>query len=249
MDKPVEVRGADGATRRDRVAVEEPLEIRVGGHRVSVTMRTPGHDFELAAGFLVTEGLVAARDFGVIEYCPDSDDNIVDVRLVEGAAFDPDLLKRNFYATSSCGICGAASIELVRKRVAPLARLEPAHEALVAMPAKMRAAQKTFDQTGGLHAAALFRGEELILLREDIGRHNAVDKVVGASALREVDLAGHALLVSGRASFEIVQKAAVAGIACVAAVGAPSSLAVEFAREVGMTLVGFLRGERYNRYG
>ena len=242
------MRRADGATERDRVAVEEPLEIRVGGHRVSVTMRTPGHDFELAAGFLVTEGLVAARDLGVIEYCPDSDDNIVDVRLVEGAGFDPELLRRNFYATSSCGICGAASIELVRKRVAPLSRLDLAHDVLVAMPEKMRAAQKTFDQTGGLHAAALFRDGELVLVREDVGRHNAVDKIVGASALRDSALAGHALLVSGRASFEIVQKAAVAGIAAVAAVGAPSSLAVEFAREVGMTLVGFLRGDRYNVY-
>ena len=242
-------RGAE--TVSDFVAVEEPLEIRVGGHSISVTMRTPGHDFELAAGFLVTEGLVRPADLGVIEYCPDSDSNIVDVKLIEGAPFDPESLRRNFYATSSCGICGTASIEQVRKHVPPLeGTLKINCKIFSTLPGRLREAQEVFEQTGGLHAAGLFDGEGTpAMVREDVGRHNAVDKVVGAMALREkLPLSDRLLMVSGRASFEIVQKAAVAGIPIVCAVSAPSSLAVDFAREVGLTLVGFLRGERYNIY-
>jgi FdhD protein len=252
--RPVPVQRVDGAGRRaadDAVAVEEPLEIRVAGHRVSVTMRTPGHDAELAAGFLVTEGLLKPEALGVIGTCPGSDDNVVDVQLVEGTGFDPASLRRNFYATSSCGICGAAAIEQVRKRVPPVSGAWGVTRALLGeLPARMRARQSVFERTGGLHAAGLFAPDgTLALLREDVGRHNAVDKAIGAMALRgALPLSERLLLVSGRASFEILQKAGVAGVPIVCAVSAPSSLAVEFARQTGMTLVGFLRGESFNVY-
>lgn len=252
--RPIDVRRVNGARSEkvsDHVAVEEPLEIRVNGDRISVTMRTPGHDFDLAAGFLMTEGLVSAGDIGVIGYCRDANDNIVDVKLVEGAAFDPETVKRNFYATSSCGICGVAAIEQVRKRVPKLdSPLRMSRGMLLTLPGRLRAGQEVFERTGGLHASGLFTAEgSLDMLREDVGRHNAVDKVVGAMAVREkLPLSRHTLMVSGRSSFEIVQKAGVAGIPIVCAVSAPSSLAVEFARETGMTLVGFLRGDSFNVY-
>jgi FdhD protein len=232
----------DGRTveRRDELAVEEPLEIRVDGHPISVTMRTPGDDLDLAVGFLTTEGAVVATATACA-------DNVVDVTVHS----IPDL-QRNFYTSSSCGLCGKSSIEAVRTAsrydVRPdEAPIDPA--VLVTLPERLRAAQRGFDKTGGLHAAALFRDGELLCVREDVGRHNAVDKVVGWAVQRELlPLAGSVLQVSGRASFELVQKALMAGIPALAAVSAPSSLAVELADEAGMTLIGFLRGTSYNIY-
>jgi FdhD protein len=263
-----EVAIRDGAavrrTRRDTLATEEPLEIRVARHggaagRVSVTMRTPGSDFELAAGFLFTEGVLRAADeVAAIRYCVDADldgpqqYNVVSVQLAPGAAFDPELLRRSFYTTSSCGVCGKASIEAVRGQACPVAAPGPVVSAatLLALPARLRAAQAVFERTGGLHAAALFSAEgELLRAREDVGRHNAVDKLVGAGLLAgELPFSDRVLLVSGRLSFELVQKAARAGVAVLAGVSAPSSLAVELAAETGMTLVGFLRESRFNVY-
>jgi FdhD protein len=263
-----EVAVRDGAavrrTRRDTLATEEPLEIRVARHgeaagRVSVTMRTPGSDFELAAGFLFTEGVLRAADeVAAIRYCVDADldgpqqYNVVSVQLAPGAAFDPELLRRSFYTTSSCGVCGKASIEAVRGQACPVAAPGPVVSAatLLALPARLRAAQAVFERTGGLHAAALFSAEgELLRAREDVGRHNAVDKLVGAGLLAgELPFSDRVLLVSGRLSFELVQKAARAGVAVLAGVSAPSSLAVELAAETGMTLVGFLRESRFNVY-
>jgi FdhD protein len=253
------IRGGVRSERADVLATEEPLEIRAGGpgqdaRSVAVTMRTPGGDFELAAGFLFTEGLIAPGDLRRVAYCDDLDDeeqrfNVVTVTL--NRPFDHDRLRRNFYATSSCGVCGKAALDDVEVRCAPVADgPQVAAEVLVELPAKLRAAQKVFDRTGGLHAAGLFTTEgELVSLREDVGRHNAVDKVVGERMLAgDVPLAGKVLHVSGRASFEIVQKAAVAGIPLVAAVSAPSSLAVEAAERFGMTLVGFVRDGGCNVY-
>ena len=256
----VQVRGGSRSERADRLAAEEPMEIRAGGPgqrpvRVAVTMRTPGNDFELAAGFLFTEGLLGGRrDVRSVAYCDDlpeeeQRENVVTVRLTR--RFDPGSLSRNFFSTSSCGVCGKASLEHVRVACSPLppGPVVP-NEVLTALPDRMRAAQRTFDRTGGLHAAALFDAAGVLqVLREDVGRHNAVDKVVGRSLLAgELPLAGRILMVSGRLSFEIVQKGAVAGIPLLAAVSAPSSLAVETASELGMTLVGFLRGDRFNVY-
>jgi FdhD protein len=236
------------------------LEIRVGGRPLTVTMRTPGHDFDLAAGFLVSEGVVSATDqVAGIRYCAGATDdgsntyNVVDVVLAAGVPAPDASLERNFYTTSACGLCGKASLEAVRTTAHwtvaddPL-RLTP--EELAALPDRLRAAQRVFDTTGGLHAAGLFDAAgELICLREDVGRHNAVDKVIG-HALREglVPLRGMILMVSGRASFELVQKALMAGIPVLAAVSAPSSLAVDLAAENGLTLVGFLRGNSMNVY-
>lgn len=249
--------------RRDLLATEEPLEIRVAAadvlDRVAVTMRTPGADFELAAGFLYGEGLISTgADVAAIRYCadPQSDGaqryNIVNVHLALHVPWDPAALQRNFYTTSSCGVCGKASIEAVHgpgcERVASALSVTP--EVLLGLPATLRAAQPVFKRTGGLHAAALFTEDgSLLRLREDVGRHNAMDKLIGASLLAgEVPLAGHVALVSGRLSFELVQKAARAGIAVLAGVSAPSSLAVELAAEAGVTLIGFLREERFNVY-
>ncbi len=256
--------GVSRRTRRDTLATEEPLEIRVArpgeaAQRVSVTMRTPGSDFELAAGFLFTEGVVrAAGDVAGIRYCVDADVdgaqqyNVVSVHLRPGAPFDPESLRRNFYTTSSCGVCGKASIQAVRGEACPVAGPGPAVSAatLLSLPARLRGAQAVFERTGGLHAAALFTAEgELLRAREDVGRHNAVDKLVGAGLLAgELPHADRVLLVSGRLSFELVQKAARAGVAVLAGVSAPSSLAVELAAEAGMTLVGFLRESRFNVY-
>jgi len=247
-------------TRDDALAVEEPLEIRIDGadgrsHRVSVTMRTPGADFELAAGFLFTEGLIAGGEaVSSIRYCTDGEQqyNVVTATLAPGAPFDPASLARNFYATSSCGVCGKASIEAALgsacARVGEGPLVTP--ELLVALPARLRAEQKVFERTGGLHAAAHFTpAGELVRIREDVGRHNAMDKLIGAALLAgELPLADAVVLVSGRSSFELVQKAARAGVTVLAGVSAPSSLAVELAAQVGMTLAGFVRGPGFNVY-
>ena len=248
----------DGEAARevaDEVAREEPLEIRVGGRPVSVTMRTPGHDAELAAGFLLSEGIVRRKgDVVSIRPCRrKGGDNALDVRLDPGLGVDLAGLTRHVFASSSCGICGKATIEAVHGRFPPIelgSDLRVDGRLLATYPDVMQASQVTFGRTGGLHAAALFdRAGKLLLLREDVGRHNALDKVVGACLLNgPFPLDEHVLVVSGRTSFEIMQKALAARIAVVAAVSAPSSLAVEFAVEGGQTLVGFLREGRMNIY-
>ena len=246
--------------RPETLAVEEPLEIRVNGTPVTVTMRTPGADIELAQGFLLTEGVIVRRDDVLtIRYCGGRGDdgtntyNVLDVTLAPGVN-PPDLnVTRNFYTTSSCGVCGKASLDAVRV----ISQFTPADDpvtvspaALKAMPVQLRSAQKVFDSTGGLHAAALFDTDgTMLVVREDIGRHNAVDKVIGwALEHQRIPLAGSVLLVSGRASFEITQKAVLAGIPVLAAVSAPSSLAVSLAEESGVTLVAFLRADSMNVY-
>jgi len=239
----------------DELAVEEPLEIRVGGRSLAVTMRTPGHDFDLAAGFLVSEGVInLGEHFAAARYCAGATIdhlntyNVLDVTLAPGVAPPDPSLERSLLTTSACGLCGKASIDGVRTRSAYQVRDDPLRiraELLATLPAKLRGAQAVFEKTGGLHAAALFDGVSatMLVLREDVGRHNAVDKVVGW-ALKEdrLPLRGTVLVVSGRASFELTQKAMMAGIPVLAAVSAPSSLAAELAAEVGMTLVGFMRG-------
>ena len=241
----------------DYLAAEEPLEIRIGENPLSVTMRTPGHDLELAAGFLFTEGLVRQRDQILTLEEPTSDEagkrgNVVRAVLTPDAAPDFEQMRRHFFAASSCGICGKASIDSVRSRLLrapnPDFRIDP--NLLVSLPEALRSAQDVFERTGGLHAAALFdsRGH-LLVVREDIGRHNAVDKVIGWALLEErTPLSESILLVSGRGGFEIVQKAIVAGLPVVASVSAPSSLAVQLARELRQTLIGFLRGKRFVIY-
>lgn len=266
---PVMRRAPDGGEERvrDVVTVEEPLEMRValpapGGwasRSVAVTMRTPGHDFELAAGFLLTEGVVAsARDIQELTYCRSRTEpqqyNIVEARLASADGVDLDRLSRNVFTTSSCGVCGKASLEAVELQgCAPLpldgsVRFTPS--VLAGLPDRLRRSQSDFDRTGGLHAAGLVNAAgEIWLVREDVGRHNAVDKVLGQAFLEgRTPLLEHGLVVSGRASFEIVQKALAAGVPLVAAVSAPSSLAVDLARRFGMTLAGFVRGGGYNLY-
>lgn len=261
VGRPV-LRVRDGVISRrpDKLAAEEPMEIRVNGRPLTVTMRTPGGDFDLAAGFLVSEGVVhSADDIASVRYCAGATAdggntyNVVDVGL-DPSLPPPDVsLERNFYTTSSCGLCGKASLDAVRTATTwsvaedPL-RLTP--DLLASLPVRLRRAQRVFDRTGGLHAAALFSASgELLVVREDVGRHNAVDKVVG-HAVREglLPLRETILVVSGRASFELVQKAVMAGIPALAAVSAPSSLAADLAEEHGMTLVGFLRGSSMNVY-
>ena len=266
--------------RADDLATEEPLEIRLGTagladpkralrvlnpgdpaqrRPVAITMRTPGADFELAAGFLYTEGILRRRDdLQSIDYCSHAglpDDrryNIVNVDLAAGATPDLKTLDRNFYTTSACGVCGKASLDALRVQGAP--KVEPGPEVdpsvLRGLPDKLRAGQSLFSATGGLHAAGLFDPSGRLLdLREDVGRHNAVDKVIGAAFLAgRLPLAGHIVMVSGRSSFEILQKCLMAGVPILCAVSAPSSLAVDLAREFGITLVGFLRGDRFNVY-
>jgi FdhD protein len=247
-------------TRPETLVVEEPLEIRVNGAPITVTMRTPGSDIELAQGFLLTEGVIRGReDVLTVRYCGGRGDdnpntyNVLDVTLAPGVE-PPDVdVTRNFYTTSSCGVCGKASLEAVRLigRFSPGA--DPASVAaatLKAMPGQLRGAQKVFDSTGGLHAAALFRMDgTMLVVREDIGRHNAVDKVIGwALEHGRIPVAASVLLVSGRASFELTQKAVMAGIPVLAAVSAPSSLAVSLAEESGITLVAFLREDSMNIY-
>ncbi|WP_432586221.1 formate dehydrogenase accessory sulfurtransferase FdhD [Streptomyces sp. HD1123-B1] len=264
------IRVRDGAVsaRPDTLVAEEPMEIRLNGKPLAITMRTPGDDFALAAGFLVSEGVLGHRDeLANIVYCAGATEdgsntyNVVDVKLAPGVAVPDITLERNVYTTSSCGLCGKASLDAVRTTTRwPLPadraddqpsagpRIEP--ETLAALPDRLRAAQRVFDRTGGLHAAALFTPDgELLDVREDVGRHNAVDKLVGR-ALQQglLPLSGAVLLVSGRASFELAQKAVMAGIPVLAAVSAPSSLAVDLAVETGLTLVGFLRGSSMNVY-
>jgi FdhD protein len=245
--------------RPDSLAAEEPLEIRIGGEPLTVTMRTPGHDFDLVAGFLVSEGLVTGPDdLASLRYCAGTDAdglntyNVIDA-VLPGTAAVPVSLHRNLLTSSACGICGRETVESIRARVPyDLAAdgLRITADTLYGLPDTLRAAQKVFDSTGGLHAAGLFTADgELLCLREDVGRHNAVDKVVGW-ALREdrLPLTGHLLMVSGRASFELTQKAAMAGLPLLAAVSAPSSLAVDLAADLGLTLVGFLRDRSANVY-
>lgn len=239
----------------DSLAAEEPLEIRVNGAPLSVTMRTPGHDIELAAGFLLTEGIIESVDqiesLRSTASAPGTKRNVVEITLHE-KSFDPTDLQRNFYAASSCGICGKASIEAIRRRglTPPNRDLYIDPELLCTLPDRIRDQQAVFARTGGLHAAALFdESGNLLALREDIGRHNAVDKLVGWALLQErLPLAHHIMLVSGRGGFEIVQKALAAGVPILASVSAPSSLAVKLAREMGLTLIGFLRGQRFVIY-
>lgn len=261
VGRPV-LRVRDGVISRrpDALAAEEPMEIRVNGRPLTVTMRTPGGDFDLAIGFLVSEGVVhSADDVASVRYCAGATAdgvntyNVVDVGLAAHVPPPAASLERSFYTTSSCGLCGKASLEAVRTSSAwsvaeDTLRVTP--ELLTALPERLREAQRVFDSTGGLHAAGLFDGEgNLLCVREDVGRHNAVDKVIG-HALREglVPLRNSMLMVSGRASFELVQKAVMAGIPLLAAVSAPSSLAVDLADDNGLTLVGFLRGSSMNIY-
>ncbi|MGA5560461.1 formate dehydrogenase accessory sulfurtransferase FdhD [Streptomyces platensis] len=271
------IRIRDGAvsTRPDTLVAEEPLEIRVGGTSLAITMRTPGDDFALAAGFLVSEGVLAsAGELANIVYCagatgggtagPDEAEsgggsnsyNVVDVRLADGVPVPDISLERHVYTTSSCGLCGKASLDAVRTTArwaldtSPDAPVRIAPETLSALPDRLRAAQRVFERTGGLHAAALFTADgELLDIREDVGRHNAVDKIVGRALQQgRLPLSSAVLMVSGRASFELAQKAVMAGIPVLAAVSAPSSLAVDLAVETGLTLVGFLRGASMNVY-
>ncbi|KQX06669.1 MULTISPECIES: formate dehydrogenase accessory sulfurtransferase FdhD [unclassified Leifsonia] len=248
--------GSPRTVRDDLLAVEEPLEIRVGGAALAITMRTPGADFDLAAGFLVSEGVIARGDeFAAARYCAGATDeglntyNVLDVSLAPGVAAPNPSLERAFYTTSSCGLCGKASIDAVRTRSQHAVLhddLVVAPELLASLPDRLRAAQAVFEKTGGLHAAALFDGRtaRMLVLREDVGRHNAVDKVIGWAVKEDLlPLTGIVLMVSGRASFELTQKASMAGIPVLAAVSAPSSLAVDLASELGITIVGFLRGE------
>ena len=257
------VRIRDGAVsaRADTLVAEEPMEIRLNGRPLAITMRTPGDDFALAAGFLVSEGVLAhAADLQNIVYCAGADSdggntyNVVDVRTSPGVVLPDITLERNVYTTSSCGLCGKASLDAVRTTarwaVDDEPRLRVDAGLLAELPDRLRAAQRVFDRTGGLHAAALFGEDgELLDVKEDVGRHNAVDKLVGrALQSGELPLSRCVLLVSGRASFELAQKAVMAGIPVLAAVSAPSSLAVDLAQETGLTLVGFLRGTSMNVY-
>lgn len=242
--------------KRDDVAREEPLEIRVRGQSVAVTMRTPGHDAELACGFLFSEGLLTRRsDVVEISRCESGENaalgNILNVFLAPNCAFDFERLKRHTFASSSCGLCGKASIESVHQHFAPITtklRINP--DLISALPSELRERQETFSKTGGLHAAGIFNTEgQLLVLREDVGRHNAVDKVLGWAFLQNhLPLDKQILFVSGRSSFEIMQKALAARLPIVAAVSAPSSLAVEFARESNQTLIGFVRENSFNIY-
>ena len=259
------LREGSGSTRQDVVAVEEPLEIRVrfadgDGWRtrsVSVTMRTPGDDFELAAGFLFAEGLVSdRRDIQDISYCSGDEQqeyNLLEVRLTPSASFDAGLLNRNFYMTSSCGVCGKASLDAIEVQgCSPIAdgTLTVTADVLTGLPDALRAAQPVFEKTGGIHASGLFDVEgRLLALHEDVGRHNALDKLIGREFLGgRLPLTDRIVLVSGRTSFELLQKATMAGVPVVAAVGAPSSLAVELARRFNVTLVGFTRATGFNVY-
>jgi FdhD protein len=248
--------GVRTVVREDVLAAEEPLEIRVGGRSLAVTMRTPGDDVDLAAGFLVSEGVIShGGQFASARFCAgepgtvENTYNVLDVTLAPGVAPPDPALAREFFMTSSCGLCGKASIDAVRTKSAYAVRddqLLVDASLLVQFPDRLRAAQAVFEKTGGLHAAALFDGTtgELLVIREDVGRHNAVDKVIGWAVKADLlPLRGTVLMVSGRASFELTQKALMAGIPMLAAVSAPSSLAAELATEMGISLIGFLRGE------
>ncbi|MFI1358557.1 formate dehydrogenase accessory sulfurtransferase FdhD [Streptomyces sp. NPDC020898] len=274
--KVIRIRDGAVSTRPDTLVAEEPMEIRLNGKPIAITMRTPGDDFALAVGFLVSEGVLAEqRELRNIVYCAGATGggtsrssgaengggsntyNVVDVSTAPDVVLPDITLERNVYTTSSCGLCGKASLDAVRTTArwaiddgadAPPVRLAP--ELLASLPDRLRASQRVFDRTGGLHAAALFTEEgELLDIREDVGRHNAVDKLVGRALQNgDLPLSRTILLVSGRASFELAQKAVMAGIPVLAAVSAPSSLAVDLAAESGLTLVGFLRGANMNVY-
>ena len=261
----IDVATSSATTRPDTLTVEEPLELRVGGSPLTVTMRTPGHDIELVHGFLLSEGLIrTADDVALARYCEgavvsgetgydENTYNVVDVTLAPGVAPPAASATRAFLSTSSCGVCGKASIEQLRAQSAYDVRAdatEIAAKVVADLPDALRVEQRSFDKTGGLHAAGLFTAEgELLVAREDVGRHNAVDKVVGWALLNgRVPGVGCVLVVSGRASFELTQKSIMAGIPCLAAVSAPSSLAVECAEDAGMTLLGFVRDSRLNVY-
>jgi FdhD protein len=252
---------------KDFVAVEEPLEIRLLSNdsgvqkeqSISITMRTPGDDFELAAGFLLTEGIVSShRDIVEMSYCVGPEKelqefNIVNVHLDPGIRFDSEKLQRNFYTTSSCGVCGKASLEALEMSNCPVIRSGAPvfpKDVIHSLPEKIRKAQDVFEKTGGIHAAALFSPKgDLLSLREDVGRHNAVDKLIGEQFLaKQLPLKEYLMMASGRTSFEILQKALMAGIPIVAAVGAPSSLAIDLAQEFNMTLIGFVRNHSFNIY-
>lgn len=264
---------AGGRETTDLLAVEEPLEIRVGfadgtHAAISITMRTPGNDGELAAGFLFTEGILKSPDqIKQIRHCglrvgkvastldraAALNSNTIRVDLADGVEIDLDRLKRNFYTTSSCGVCGKSSIDALRTGISKLvdvARPRVESSLIHALPEKLRAVQEAFEKTGGLHASALFDANgEIEIVREDVGRHNALDKVIGAKFLAgALPMPDKILLVSGRVSFELVQKALMAGIPVIAAIGAPSSLAVELANEYSMTVIGFVRENRFNVY-
>ncbi|MFJ2813181.1 formate dehydrogenase accessory sulfurtransferase FdhD [Streptomyces sp. NPDC087294] len=259
--KVIRVRDGAVSTRPDTLVAEEPLEIRLNGKPLAITMRTPGDDFALAAGFLVSEGVLArGAELRNIVYCAGATAdgvntyNVVDVRTAPDVVIPDITLERNVYTTSSCGLCGKASLDAVRTTARwPIADTPPvlvAPELLALLPDRLRAAQRVFERTGGLHGAALFSETgELLDVREDVGRHNAVDKLVGRALQNDaLPLSRTILLVSGRASFELAQKAVMAGIPVLAAVSAPSSLAVDLAAETGLTLVGFLRGASMNVY-
>ncbi|MCX2926834.1 formate dehydrogenase accessory sulfurtransferase FdhD [Streptomyces sp. NEAU-W12] len=259
--KVVRIRDGVVSSRPDTLVTEEPLEVRLNGKPLAITMRTPGDDFALAVGFLVSEGVLAtASDLRNVVYCAGATAegtntyNVVDVQTAPGVRTPDITLERNVYTTSSCGLCGKASLDAVRTTTrhpvadSPPLRVTP--ELLSSLPDRLRAAQRVFDRTGGLHAAALFDEDgELLDVREDVGRHNAVDKLVGRALQGgDLPLSRTVLMVSGRASFELAQKAVMAGIPLLAAVSAPSSLAVDLAAETGLTLVGFLRGSSMNVY-
>ncbi len=252
MQVPTRIVRVDGTSSReedDFLVIEEPLEIRLGEKPVSVTLRTPGDDFDLAAGFLFSESILRSHaDVANIRHW--GSPNVVRVALHDGVHVDLQRLKRHFYSTSSCGVCGKTSIDAIRMHTTPIAEaLEVPHDVIVSLPGALRAQQKTFESTGAIHGAGIFAGDGTLLrTREDVGRHNAVDKVIGSFFREGEPLAGRILCVSGRASFEIVQKAIVARIPMLVAVGAPSTLAVELAREFRLALVGFVRDGRFNRY-
>lgn len=246
-------KGESPQERPDQVAVEEPLEIRIEGHSVAVVMRTPGHDRELAAGFLLTENLIrSATDIFDLTLCGGTgEENVVNVTLRNPAAFDPAKLTRHVFSTSSCGVCSKATIDVVRQSFPPIKDdCLVAAATLQQMPARLREKQEAFARTGGLHACAIFDlAGNLQQVREDVGRHNALDKLIGHALLKNrLPLPTQVLLLSGRVSFEMMQKALAAGIPIIAAISAPTSLAIEFARASNQTLIGFLRGETMNIY-
>lgn len=267
----VRVIGGTATARPDTLVTEEPLEMRVNGTALAVTMRTPGHDFELASGFLVSEGVIArAGDVRTIRHCADAAghgaadgggpgmpgliaENVVDVTLAPGVDVPEETMTRHTVTTSACGLCGKTSLDVVRATTRFDLAADPVAfdpDVIVRLPERLRNAQRVFDRTGGLHAAGLFTADgERVRVREDVGRHNAVDKLLGWALQHDrLPLAGHVLVVSGRASFELVQKAVMAGIPAMAAVSAPSTLAAELAAEAGLTLAGFVRGDSMNVY-
>ena len=266
--KIIKISDGSNESSSDLLAAEEPLEIRIGygakenrsQKSIAVTMRTPGHDFELAVGFLLTEGIInTTAAILSVKYCTElntieNKENIVRVELKEDIEIDTSTLQRNFYATSSCGVCGKASIESIQTICEVIPDTLPFcinKEIILSLPEKLRERQNVFEYTGGLHACALFDQKgNLVLAREDIGRHNALDKLIAAGIVKEENkkLNKYILLLSGRASFELIQKSAMAGIKIVCAIGAPSSLAVEMAKTFGITLIGFLRDQRFNIY-